>query len=76
VVCYHNQIHHIVRLRGYRAICDDDGPKVAKWFYEELFVTEIIVADRVAYALDAAVSKLRQEGVPLDRWAPFIHMGA
>jgi hypothetical protein len=63
-------------LTLFRSICDDDGPKVAKFFYEELFAKETIDADDVAYALDAAVGKLRKEGVPLDRWAPFIHMGA
>jgi hypothetical protein len=60
----------------YRAINDFDGPKVAKWFYEELFANEVIDVDSVAYALDVAVAKLRDSGVPPDRWAPFIHMGA
>jgi hypothetical protein len=32
--------------------------------------------DSVAFALDAAVIKLRDSGVPPDRWVPFIHMGA
>jgi hypothetical protein len=59
-----------------RAISDVDGPKVAKWFYEDLFAREIIDADAVAYALDNAVAKLRESGVPSDRWVPFIHMGA
>lgn len=63
-------------LTSPRAISDVDGPKVAKWFYEELFAHEVIDADRVAYALDVAVGKLRAQGVALDRWAPFIHMGA
>jgi CHAT domain-containing protein len=59
-----------------RAIADADGPKVAKWFYEELLSKEVVDADSVAYALDAAVGKLRDSGVSPDRWAPFIHMGA
>jgi hypothetical protein len=59
-----------------RAIVDDDGPKVAKWFYEELFAKEVVDADSVAYAIDFAVGKLRESGVPPHRWAPFIHMGA
>jgi hypothetical protein len=59
-----------------RAIADVDGPKVAKWFYEELLSKEVVDADSVAYALDAAVGKLRDSGVSPDRWAPFIHMGA
>jgi hypothetical protein len=48
---------------------------VAKWFYEELFASEVIGADTAAYALDTAVGRLREEGVPIQRWAPFIHMG-
>lgn len=66
---------HII-LNIPRAICDADGPKVARWFYKELFAVEIIDADTVALSLDIAVRKLRDSGVPLDRWAPFIHMGA
>jgi CHAT domain-containing protein len=63
-------------LTASRAIADDDGPQVAKWFYEELLAKEVIDADNVAYALDMAVGKLRASGVPPSRWAPFIHMGA
>jgi CHAT domain-containing protein len=59
-----------------RAISDVDGPKVAKWFYEELLSKEVVDANSVAYALDCAVAKLRESGVSLERWAPFIHMGA
>jgi hypothetical protein len=59
-----------------RAIADIDGPKVAKWFYEELLAKDVLDADDVAYALDVATGKLRASGVHLSRWAPFIHMGA
>jgi hypothetical protein len=59
-----------------RAISDEDGPKVAKWFYEDLLAGEIIDADAVGYALDSAVRRLRQSGVLSYRWVPFIHMGA
>jgi hypothetical protein len=59
-----------------RAICDVDGPKVAKWFYEELLTREVVDGDSVAFALDFAVDKLRASGVTPERWAPFIHMGA
>jgi hypothetical protein len=59
-----------------RAIADDDGPKVAEWFYEEFLSNEVVDADSVAYALDVAVGKLRATGVAPYRWAPFIHMGA
>jgi hypothetical protein len=59
-----------------RAISDIDGPKIAKWFYEELLSKDLVDADSVAYALDSAVGKLQNSGVPPDRWAPFIHVGA
>jgi hypothetical protein len=59
-----------------RAIYDVDGPKAAKLFYEELFAREVVTVDSIAYALDAVVRKLRDSGLPPDRWAPFIHMGA
>lgn len=65
-----------IGLNILRGICDDDGPKVAKWFYEELFSYEAIDGDTVAHALDMAVKNLRESGVSLDRWAPFIHVGA
>lgn len=60
-----------------RAIRDDDGRKVATWFYEELFSNEVIDADSIPYALDVAVGKLRASDAPFEpeRWAPFIHMG-
>jgi hypothetical protein len=56
---------------------DADGPDMAQWFYEDLFSNEVIDADAVAYALGAAVEKLRAKvpRVP-KRWAPYIHMGA
>jgi CHAT domain-containing protein len=59
-----------------RSISDADGPAVARAFYEALFAEEIIDADAVAYALDAATTKLRQENVSPLRWASFIHVGA
>jgi hypothetical protein len=55
---------------------DADGPKVAAFFYERLFAKEQISLDDVPCALDYAVSELRKRGVPPERWATFIHMGA
>jgi hypothetical protein len=43
-----------------RTISDEYGSNVAKWFYEELFTMEVIDADAVAYASDAAVGKLQK----------------
>jgi hypothetical protein len=55
---------------------DEDGPDMARWFYEDVMAHKVIDADTIAYALDAAVLKLRQKR-PLPKWwAPFIHMGA
>jgi hypothetical protein len=61
-----------------RSIADEDGPDMARWFYEELMLGDSIDADSVAYALDAAVQKLRAKVYPMSskRWAPFIHVGA
>jgi hypothetical protein len=54
---------------------DEDGPKVARWFYDSLFSREKVNLDGIAYALDEAVAKLRQEGASAERWAVFIHIG-
>jgi hypothetical protein len=59
-----------------RAMGDEDGPYVAKRFYEKLFESESIDVDAVPYALDNAVTALRMNGAPPERWATFIHMGA
>jgi hypothetical protein len=55
---------------------DVDGPLVAELFYEKLFAEEVITLDAIPYALDYAVTGLRNRGVSPDRWATFIHMGA
>jgi hypothetical protein len=55
---------------------DADGPFVAKLFYERLFAEEVITLDAIPYALDYAMGELRKSGVPPERWATFIHMGA
>jgi hypothetical protein len=54
---------------------DEDGPRVAKLFYEHLFAEEEITLDAIPRALDYAVTELRKSGVPPERWATFIHMG-
>jgi hypothetical protein len=55
---------------------DNDGPEIAQLFYKELFKRPTIGVDSVAFALDHAVTALRQRGIPPERWATFIHMGA
>jgi hypothetical protein len=59
-----------------RAMRDEDGPVVAKAFYEKLLEGDAITADAVPYALDYAVRKLRESGAPVGSWATFIHVGA
>jgi hypothetical protein len=54
---------------------DGDGPDVARWFYEGLFAKEEMDLDDIAYALDGAVTKLREIDAPASQWALFIHIG-
>jgi hypothetical protein len=57
---------------------DVDGPRIATWFYEDVFKGnhfEDINPDDIAYALDAAVCRLRREVNDPMRWAPYIHLG-
>jgi hypothetical protein len=65
-----------IELISSRAMHDPDGPQVAKLFYERLFAKDMITLDAIPYALDDAVAELRKSGVPPERWATFIHMGA
>jgi hypothetical protein len=56
---------------------DIDGPVVAETVYKELFAGEgdILNFNIVPYALDAAVRRLRSQGLEPSRWAPYIHIG-
>lgn len=54
---------------------DIDGPVVAKAVYRELLKGEFLDLDVVPFALDSAVRKLRAQGLPPSRWAPYIHLG-
>jgi hypothetical protein len=56
---------------------DVDGPRIAKSLYEDVFKSdsEYINPDDIAYALDAAVRRLRHEVKDPMRWAPYIHLG-
>jgi CHAT domain-containing protein len=74
--CVHTCAHRLYVPISFRSIWDDDGPAVARVFYEALLAEKVIDVDAVAYALDAAVSKLRSEGASPSRWASFIHVGA
>jgi CHAT domain-containing protein len=56
---------------------DIDGPVVAETVYKELFAGDGDTLDFevVPYALDAAVQRLRTQGLEPSRWAPYIHIG-
>jgi CHAT domain-containing protein len=61
--------------RKYRLMSDEDGPRLARRFYEVLLEREQIDLDDIPYALDAAVQTLRSASVPARRWTLFMHMG-
>jgi hypothetical protein len=54
-----------------------DGPEVSKAICSELFGgdSEYLNPNDVPYALDAAVEKLRKHRLPIERWAPYVHIG-
>jgi hypothetical protein len=56
---------------------DVDGPRIAKSLYEDVFKgdLEYVNPDDIAYALDSAVRRLRDEVKDPMRWAPYIHLG-
>ena len=57
-------------------MADEDGPEIAKGFYEEFFKDEQDVdSSRAAYCLHKALKRLRSRGVSPARWATFIHVG-
>lgn len=57
---------------------DIDGPLVAGIVYSRLFggTAKFIDPDAIPYALDEAVSALRDMGLPPSRWACYVHVGA
>jgi hypothetical protein len=54
---------------------DEDGPRLARRFYDVLLEREQLDLDDIPYALDAAVQALRSASLPSRRWALFMHMG-
>ncbi|KAJ7276790.1 hypothetical protein C8J57DRAFT_1310434, partial [Mycena rebaudengoi] len=55
---------------------DEDGPIVAETVYSHLLGSgKRPQASEAAKALQLAVRKMRDAGVPYERWVPFIHLG-
>ncbi|KAJ6617152.1 CHAT domain-containing protein [Mycena sp. CBHHK59/15] len=55
---------------------DLDGPIVAETVYTHLFANgQKPQASDAAKALQVAMRKLQNDGIPYERWVPFIHMG-
>ncbi|KAF9463892.1 CHAT domain-containing protein [Collybia nuda] len=58
------------------SMADKDGPKVAEIVYKTILGEENnLDVKMAAVGLHLAVQKLREDGVPLHQWMPFIHMG-
>jgi CHAT domain-containing protein len=70
-------------LAGYRGVVatmwsirDDLAPEVADEFYRRIMEgNERPDSRKAAEALHYSVQKLRQTGVPLTSWIPFVHLG-
>lgn len=54
---------------------DVDGPLITEWFYKALLERDVITLDDIPYALDEAVTRLRESNVSVARWATFMHIG-
>jgi CHAT domain-containing protein len=57
---------------------DEDGPMISKEFYKHMFRDPGNKADfrDSAEALNLAIRAMRKNGVPLERWILFVHIGA
>ncbi|KAJ7263845.1 CHAT domain-containing protein [Mycena rebaudengoi] len=58
------------------SMMDEDGPVVAETVYSHLLGSgQRPQASEAAKALQLAVRKMRDAGMPYERWVPFIHLG-
>ncbi|KAJ7277675.1 hypothetical protein C8J57DRAFT_1307501 [Mycena rebaudengoi] len=58
------------------SMMDEDGPVVAETVYSHLLGSgHRPRASDAAKALQLAVRRLRDAGVPYEHWVPFIHLG-
>ena len=60
------------------AVDDEDGPTISKEFYKYMFRKAGNKANfrDSAEALNVAIRAMRKNGVPLERWILFVHIGA
>jgi hypothetical protein len=56
---------------------DVDGPVVARELYSQLFAAGSTLLDPevIPYALDDAISQLREQDLSPSRWASYVHLG-
>jgi hypothetical protein len=54
---------------------DADGPEVSREVYQAMFSEITLNSDAIPFALDVAARKLRARGVPMERWATYVHIG-
>ena len=57
---------------------DEDGPKIAKHFYEEMLKGDIDASERhkrAAHALRRVTRKMKRMGWSMARWANYVHIG-
>ncbi|PBK97702.1 TPR-like protein [Armillaria gallica] len=74
-----------IQFCGFRSVVgtlwtmsDKDGPELAQKFYSYMLREGVDCADwrNSAMALHLAVQNMRHQGIPAERWATFIHIGA
>lgn len=74
-----------IQFCGFRSVVgtlwtmsDKDGPELAQKFYSYMLREGVDCADwrSSAMALHLAVQDMRHQGIPAERWATFIHIGA
>jgi len=60
------------------AMNDEDGPTLSKEFYRYMFRKPGNKSDfrDSAQALGQAIREMRKNGVPLERWVMYVHIGA
>jgi hypothetical protein len=58
-----------------RTMDDVDGPFMAERIYKRIFKNGRLEMSAIPYAVDDAVQELRKSGVPVSRWATYVHFG-